>query len=84
MNITGSLGVSSLTEFSTQESRWIFYLSQIFTDEQKPFCERLELTNACKQATDITELIANVGCNALCSLYAGGLLWARNVRLNAH
>jgi len=61
----------------------VFYLSQIFTDEQKPFCSQGEPTNACKQATDITELIANVGCNALCSLYAGGLLWARNVRLNA-
>ena len=60
------MGVSSLTEFSTQESRWIFYLSQIFTDEQKPFCERLELTNACRQATDITEFTANVSYNALC------------------
>ena len=83
MSVTGSLGVSSLTEFRTQEARWIFYLSQIFTDEQKPFCEQGELTNACRQATDITEFTANVGCNALCSLYAGGLLWARNVRLNA-
>ena len=60
MSVTGSLGVLSLTEFSTQESRWIFYLSQIFTDEQKPFCEHLELTNACRQATDITEFTANV------------------------
>ena len=42
MSVTGSLGVSSLTEFSTQKSRWIFYLSQIFTDEQKPFCEQGE------------------------------------------
>ena len=66
MSAGDSLGVSSLTEFSTQESRWIFYLSQIFTDEQKPFCERLELTNACRQATDITEFTANVSYNALC------------------
>ena len=66
MSVTGSLGVSSLTEFRTQEARCVFHLSQIFTDEQKPFCERLELTNACKQATDITEFTANVSCNALC------------------
>ena len=58
MSVTGSLGVSSLTEFSTQESRWIFYLSQIFTDEQKPFCEQGEPTNACRQTTDITEFTA--------------------------
>ena len=31
-------------------------------------------------ATDSTEFIADVGSNALCSLYAEGLLWARNVR----
>jgi len=49
-----------------QEARWNFSLSQIFTDEQKPFCEQGEPTNACKQATDITDFIANVGCNALC------------------
>ena len=33
----------------------MFCLSQIFTDEQRPFCSQGELTNACKQATDITE-----------------------------
>ena len=66
MCVTGSLGVSSLTEFRTQEARWIFYLSQIFTDEQKPFCSQGEPTNACRQATDITEFTANVSCNALC------------------
>ena len=42
MSAGDSLVVLSLTEFSTQEARWIFYLSQIFTDEQKPFCEQGE------------------------------------------
>ena len=36
----------------------MFFLSQIFTDVQKPFCEQGELTNACWQATDITEFTA--------------------------
>ena len=35
--------------------RGVFYLSQIFTEEQKPFCEQGEHTNVCKQTTDITE-----------------------------
>ena len=34
--------IFSLTVFRTQEIRWVFYLSQIFTDEQKPFCEQGE------------------------------------------
>ena len=38
-----------------QEARWGEYLSQIITDEQKRFCSQGELTNACKQTTDITE-----------------------------
>ena len=59
MSVTGSLGVSSLTEFSTQESRWIFYLSQIFTDEQKPFCEQGEPTNAVKRRQKAQSLSAN-------------------------
>ncbi len=29
-----------------QDVRWEFYLSQIFTDEQKPFCSQGEPTNA--------------------------------------
>ena len=64
----------------TQEIYWVLYFSQIFTDKQKPFSEQGEHANACRQATDSTEFIADVGSNALCSLYAEGLLWARNVR----
>ena len=37
-NASGSLGILSLTAFRMQVARWMFYLSQIFTDEQKPFC----------------------------------------------
>ena len=29
-----------------QEIYWVFYLSQIFTDEQKPFSEQGDPTNA--------------------------------------
>ncbi|WP_424046877.1 hypothetical protein, partial [Prevotella jejuni] len=32
-----------------QAACWEFYLSQIFTDEQKPFCEQGEPTNAVKR-----------------------------------
>ena len=35
--------------------RGVFYLSQSFTEGQKPFCEQGEHTNVCKQTTDITE-----------------------------
>ena len=44
-----TVDVLSFTEFRTQQARWIFYLSQIFTDEQKPFCEQGEPTNAGKR-----------------------------------
>ena len=50
-----TVDVLSFTEFRTQQARWIFYLSQIFTEEQRPFCEQGEHTNVCKQTTDITE-----------------------------
>ncbi len=38
--------------------RGMFYLSQIFTDEQRPFSEQVEPTNACKQTTEGTEFAA--------------------------
>ena len=52
----------------------MFCLSQIFTDEQKPFCEQGEPTNVCKQTTDITERYSYISqnvtpiisCNGLC------------------
>ena len=33
-----TVDVLSFTEFRTQQARWIFYLSQIFTEEQRLFC----------------------------------------------
>ena len=46
--------------------RGVFYLSQSFTEGQKPFCEQGEHINVCKQTTDNTEFIANVSCKVLC------------------
>jgi len=40
MKAIGSLEIFYLTMFRTQEIRRVFYFSQIFTDEQKPFCEQ--------------------------------------------
>ena len=42
-----------------QAARWEFYLSQIFTDEQKPFCEQGEPTNAVKRRQKAQSLSAN-------------------------
>ena len=42
-----------------QEVRWKFYLSQIFTDEQKPFCEQGEPTNAGKRRQISQSVTAN-------------------------
>ncbi|WP_449021341.1 hypothetical protein [Prevotella jejuni] len=42
-----------------EEARWGFYLSQIFTDEQKPFCEQGEPTNAGKRRQISQNVIAN-------------------------
>ena len=44
-----------------QAARWGFYLSQIFTDEQKPFCEQGEPTNAGKRRQISQSLSANFG-----------------------
>ena len=55
-----------------------FYFSQIYTDEQntQSFTETL--------SQPITQnLTAIFGSNALCSLYAEGLLWAQTVRQKA-
>jgi len=45
------------------KARWMFHLSQIFTEGQKPFCEQGEHTNACKQTTDITERYSYISQN---------------------
>ena len=49
-----------------QEVRWKFYLSQIFTDEQKPFCEQGEPTNAGERRQIAQSLSANFGYIVLC------------------
>jgi len=51
--------IFSLTVFRTQKVRWNFSLSQIFTDEQKPFCEQGEPTNAGKRRQISQSLSAN-------------------------
>ena len=55
-----------------------FYFSQKNTEEQntQSFTETLSQPNS-------QNVTANISWNALCSLYAEGLLWARNVRQKA-
>ena len=48
------------------ETRWGSYLSQIFTDEQKPLCEQGEPTNAGKRRQISQSLSANFGYIVLC------------------
>ena len=55
-----------------------FYFSQKNTDEQNTQRATETLSQPITQ-----NLTAIFGSNALCSLYAGGLLWARNVRQKA-
>ena len=65
---SNSLGEGAIWEFCLSQnsrmnrslsakvlSRSVFYLSQIFTDEQSPFSEQGEPTNVCKQTTESTE-----------------------------
>ena len=35
------VGLVSTEIFVLNKARWMFHLSQIFTDEKRPFCERL-------------------------------------------
>jgi len=55
-----------------------FFLSQKNTEEQNTQHFTETLSQPISQ-----NLTATFGSNALCSLYAGGVLWARNVRQKA-
>ena len=56
----------------------VFSFSQNYTEEQNTQWYTETLSQPITQ-----NLTAIFGSNALCSLYAGGLLWARNVRQKA-
>jgi len=62
----------------TQEARWVFHLSQIFTDEQKPFCEQGNPQTSASRRQMAQNVIATFSYNVLWYLYAGGVLWNRN------
>ena len=62
----------------TQEAHWVFHLSQIFTDEQKPFCEQGTPQTSASRRQMAQNVIATFSYNVLWILYAGGLLWVRN------
>jgi len=67
-----------LCERKTQEARWVFHLSQIFTDEQKPFCEQGNPQTSASRRQMAQNVIATFSYNVLWYLYAGGVLWNRN------
>ena len=64
--VCGCLAGCDVMFFDDFIDSWEFFVSQSSQSEHKPFCKRLEPTNACKQATDITDFTANVSSNALC------------------
>ena len=69
------ISVYSLTEDSSFSHEGHFFFSQNYTEEQNTQTFTETLSQPISQ-----NLTANFSWNALCSLYAEGLLWARNVR----
>ena len=55
-----TVDVLSFTEFRTQQARWIFYLSQIFTEEQRPFSEQGSTQTSASRRQISQNVIADV------------------------
>ena len=70
--------VCSVREKPSQRVSQLFFFSQKNTDEQNTQRPTETLSQPISQ-----NLTATFSSNALWTLYAGGVLWARNVRLNA-
>ena len=70
--------VDSVRDKSPQRVSSVRFFSQNYTEEQNTQAFTETLSQPISQ-----NLTANFSWNALCSLYAEGLLWARNVRQKA-